>query len=115
MPGPTSANPNDAPKLLAMSANELWKSGCGCGCGCGGEEVPFGRRYPAPSVQAVAERARYLARLIEQAKALLATAQAALAEGATTAAEIRDMQRLEAWLGRLVVEEAMHRPAKKGR
>lgn len=113
MPGPTNENPNDAPKLLAMSANELWKSGCGCGCG--GEEVPFGRRYVAPSVKAVAERAKYLGSLIEQAKALLATAQAALAEGATTAAEIRDMQRLEAWLGRLVVEEAMHRPAKKGR
>jgi hypothetical protein len=111
----TGSNPADAPRLLAMSIDELSRPACGCGCGCEccGGEAPFGRRPPGPSDEALKERARYLGRLIAEAKALLLTAQEALRVGATTAAEIRDMQRLEVWLGRLLVEEVLHPPPKK--
>lgn len=113
MPG-TGSNPADEPRLLAMSVEDLSRS-CGCRCECCGGEAPFWCGPRGPSDEALKERARYLGRLIAQAKALLSTAQEALGVGATTAAEVRDMQRLEVWLGRLLVEESRRPPPKKKR
>lgn len=102
----------DTPKMLALDLSSLDKPGgcgCSCQCCCGGGQPP----WAGPSRDAVVERLQHLPGLIDSAKALLKRAQAALAEGATSAAEIRDMQRLEIWLARMIVEKA--HLGKKGR
>jgi hypothetical protein len=43
--------------------------------------------------------------MIEAAKALIGAARRALDAGATTAAEIKDMQRVEIWLARLIADQ----------
>ncbi len=97
----SGSNPSDQPKLLAMTIDQLSAHPCGCGCRCGCERheghahEPFGREHPGHTGEAEKARAGFRKDLIKQAKELLATAQRALAEGATTADEIRDMQRLE--------------------
>jgi hypothetical protein len=99
----------DTPKMLALDLSALEKpEGCGCSCACcgGGGHSP----WAGPSHDAVEGRLEHLDGLIDAAKALLARAQLALADGATSAAEIRDMQRLEIWLARMVVEKARLRP-----
>lgn len=109
----------DVQRMLSLDAGALEKLRCGCrdhgsegccSCCCGPHPFP----WAGPSDGAIREREVHLKKLIPAAKALLAAAQGALAEGATTAAEIRDVQRLEIWLGRLFVEEERYRkPPKK--
>lgn len=110
----------DVQRMLSLDASALQGQKCGwhghgsdgcCCCGGAHHAMP----WAGPSTGALEERAKHLKRLVPAAKALLAAAQDALAEGATTAAEIRDMQRLEIWLGRLLVEEEMHRPPPRKR
>mgnify|MGYP001270300394 CR=1 FL=1 len=108
-------NPQDVPKLLAMSIHELSRPPCACGCACCAGEAPFGRLPPGPSDEAMKERRRFVERLIPQVKDLLVTAREALAAGATTAAEIRDMQQVEIWFGRLLAEQALEKQDKKKR
>lgn len=105
--GDTGLNPKDQPKILAMSYHALSRPTCTCGCTCCAGEAPFHRIEDGPSAPAVKERMRFVERLIPKAKALLVVAREALDEGATTAAEIRDMQHLEIWFGRLLAEEAL--------
>jgi hypothetical protein len=100
-------NPSDKPKILAMSYHALSRPACTCGCACCASDAPFGRPEDGPSKKAVEERMRYVERLIPKAKALLVVAREALDAGATTAAEIRDMQQLEIWFGRLLAEQAL--------
>ena len=109
----TGANPKDVPQLLAMSMDALSRPQCACGCACCAGEAPFGRVPPGPSDEAMKERRRYVERLVPQVKDLLVTAREALAAGATTAAEIRDMQQLQVWFGRLLAEQALEAPKKK--
>jgi hypothetical protein len=110
----TGNNPKDVPTLLAMSAGALSRPTCTCGCGCCATDAPFGRPPPpGPTDEALRQRLRYVERLVPEARALLDTAREALAAGATTAAEIRDMQQLELWFGRLLVEQALETPKKK--
>lgn len=111
----TGANPKDVPHLLAMSFDELSRPPCTCGCACCAGAAPFGKLPAGPSEEAIKERRRYLERLIPQVKDLLVTAREALAAGATTAAELRDMQQLEVWFGRLLAEQALERQDKKKR
>jgi len=113
----TGQGSGDVQKLLSLDAGALQGKKCGCS-GHGGEccccTPHHGFPWVGPSDTALKERAVFLEQLIPAAKELLAVAQKALTVGATTAAEIRDMQRLEYWLGRLLVEQEMHRkPPKK--
>jgi hypothetical protein len=103
----TGNNPKDQIKLIATSYNALARPTCTCGCACCASEAPFGRIEDGPSASAVKERMRYVERLIPKAKALLVVAREALEAGATTAAEIRDMQQLEIWFGRLLAEQVL--------
>ena len=109
MPG-SGSDPSDPQPKLAMTVAALSRSPCSCSCctcGAGEEEGPFGRdHHDHLSEAAIKQRAPFLVRLLAEAKALHATAQQAFLVGATSAAEIRDMQRLQLWLGRLIVETA---------
>ncbi len=113
--GDTGANPKDVPRILAMSVNELSRPPCACGCACCAGDAPFGKLPPGPSAEAMRERRRYVERLVPEVKALLLTAREALENGATTAAEIRDMQQLEVWFGRLLAEQALEGEGPKKR
>jgi len=105
----TGSLATDVQRLISLDARALGRLDCGCGCACHAVERCCScgghPEWAGPSDAALKDRAKHLGPLIRAAKALLDAAQKALAEGATSAAEIRDMQRLEIWLGRLLVEE----------
>lgn len=114
-------NPGDSRSLLGETIDEMTEtegtSGAGGGGAAGAARIargPFDVGCPGHTKEAAAARAEVRPRLLGAAKGLLAVAQEALVSGATTAQEIRSMQRLEVWVARLVAEEAGWNPPPGG-
>lgn len=112
----SGANPGDSQTLLAETVDALAEVEVSTSTG---EETTtarmrvYARGYPGAAVphpghctSAAETRKKFLKELLPAADGLLKIAHRALRVGATTAQEIRDTQRVELWLARLVVEAA---------